>query len=267
MMNEPPELGFADKIRTGAYPTVEVGGIIWAYLGPPEQQPPLPQLRVDAGAADASPRLEGDPGVQLAAGRSRAASTPRTCRSCTACSPPTPRGPASSPAIRSCAARRPRWSSTSPTTATATPACGPSTTDELHVRAYHFILPFHQIRPRVAPARRRATSPARPATSGCRWMTRPPWSTTGSTARRRAARPRRTASSAALGNGPLDVDQTTFRSQRNRANDWLLDRARAADRDLHRHRRRQHAGPRGAGEHGADRRPHRRSIWAPPTAP
>jgi hypothetical protein len=27
-----------------------------------------------------------------------------------------------------------------------------------------------------------------------------------------------------LGNGPLDVDQTTFRSKRNRQNDYLLDR-------------------------------------------
>src|SRR4029453_8631878 len=27
-----------------------------------------------------------------------------------------------------------------------------------------------------------------------------------------------------LGNGPLDVDQTTFRSRRNRANDYPLDR-------------------------------------------
>src|SRR5262249_44282539 len=27
-----------------------------------------------------------------------------------------------------------------------------------------------------------------------------------------------------LGNGPLDVDQTTFRSKRNRANNYLLDR-------------------------------------------
>src|SRR5437667_176684 len=34
MLNEPEELSFAHKIRTGAYPTVEAGGIIWAFLGP-----------------------------------------------------------------------------------------------------------------------------------------------------------------------------------------------------------------------------------------
>ncbi len=68
MMNEPEELRFAHKIRTGAYPTVEAGGLIWAYLGPAERRPPLAPLRVDAGAAHAPARLEGHPGDQLGAG-------------------------------------------------------------------------------------------------------------------------------------------------------------------------------------------------------
>ena len=38
MMNEPEELNFKNKIRATAYPTVEVGGIIWVYMGPPELQ-------------------------------------------------------------------------------------------------------------------------------------------------------------------------------------------------------------------------------------
>jgi phthalate 4,5-dioxygenase len=44
MMNEPEALNFTNKIRATAYPTVEVGGIIWAYMGPPERQPPLPKF-------------------------------------------------------------------------------------------------------------------------------------------------------------------------------------------------------------------------------
>jgi phenylpropionate dioxygenase-like ring-hydroxylating dioxygenase large terminal subunit len=44
MMNEPEELHFKEKIRSTAYPTVEVGGIIWAYMGPPALQPPLPNF-------------------------------------------------------------------------------------------------------------------------------------------------------------------------------------------------------------------------------
>src|SRR3954452_5119983 len=39
-MNEPAS--FAAKVRVTAYPTVELGGLIWAYLGPLNKQPPLP---------------------------------------------------------------------------------------------------------------------------------------------------------------------------------------------------------------------------------
>src|SRR5713101_1718186 len=34
MMNEPEELTFKHKIRQPSYPTVEMGGLIWAYMGP-----------------------------------------------------------------------------------------------------------------------------------------------------------------------------------------------------------------------------------------
>src|SRR5439155_3465455 len=40
MLNEPEELGFCQKIRTAAYPTVEAGGLIWADLGSPDGRPP-----------------------------------------------------------------------------------------------------------------------------------------------------------------------------------------------------------------------------------
>lgn len=41
-MNEPES--FQDKIRLTSYPTVELGGVIWAYMGPRELQPPLPKF-------------------------------------------------------------------------------------------------------------------------------------------------------------------------------------------------------------------------------
>jgi len=44
MPNEPPEYRFNNKIRTVAYPTREYGGIVWAYLGPPESVPELPKI-------------------------------------------------------------------------------------------------------------------------------------------------------------------------------------------------------------------------------
>src|SRR6266508_877579 len=42
MPNEPPESNFKHKIHAAAYPCVEHGGVIWAYLGPPEHRPVEP---------------------------------------------------------------------------------------------------------------------------------------------------------------------------------------------------------------------------------
>ena len=44
MPNEPPGYAFESKVRTTAYPTHEYGGIIWAYMGPPDRLPELPKL-------------------------------------------------------------------------------------------------------------------------------------------------------------------------------------------------------------------------------
>jgi phthalate 4,5-dioxygenase len=44
MPNEPAESDFKSKIRHTAYPTVERGGLVWAYMGPAERQPQPPDL-------------------------------------------------------------------------------------------------------------------------------------------------------------------------------------------------------------------------------
>jgi phenylpropionate dioxygenase-like ring-hydroxylating dioxygenase large terminal subunit len=44
MPSEPAESNFKSKVRTRAYPCVERGGIVWAYLGPREVPPPLPLI-------------------------------------------------------------------------------------------------------------------------------------------------------------------------------------------------------------------------------
>ena len=41
-----PDLNAKDKIRIKAYPAREQGGMIWAYMGPPERMPELPALEV-----------------------------------------------------------------------------------------------------------------------------------------------------------------------------------------------------------------------------
>jgi len=44
MPNEPAESDFKHKVKARAYPTTERGGIVWAYMGPRTDPPPLPDL-------------------------------------------------------------------------------------------------------------------------------------------------------------------------------------------------------------------------------
>jgi phthalate 4,5-dioxygenase len=61
MPNEPEDYRFQNKVSIAAYPTREYGGLIWAYLGPPEQEPELPKLewaRVPQDSRYVSKRLQ-----------------------------------------------------------------------------------------------------------------------------------------------------------------------------------------------------------------
>jgi nitrite reductase/ring-hydroxylating ferredoxin subunit len=44
MPNEPPESNFKAKVKVTAYPCEERGGIVWAYMGPPELSPEMPNM-------------------------------------------------------------------------------------------------------------------------------------------------------------------------------------------------------------------------------
>ena len=46
MPNEPPESNFKDKIHHRAYPCRELNGIIWTYMGPRDEPPPLPEFEL-----------------------------------------------------------------------------------------------------------------------------------------------------------------------------------------------------------------------------
>ncbi len=61
MPNEPDEYRFQNKVRITAYPTREYGGMIWTYMGDPEQEPELPKLewaRVPESHRHISKRLQ-----------------------------------------------------------------------------------------------------------------------------------------------------------------------------------------------------------------
>jgi phenylpropionate dioxygenase-like ring-hydroxylating dioxygenase large terminal subunit len=41
--SEPEESGFCRRVKLASYPLIERGGVLWAYMGPPEKTPPLPE--------------------------------------------------------------------------------------------------------------------------------------------------------------------------------------------------------------------------------
>src|SRR5947207_15665774 len=41
--SEPAESGFCQKIKLKSYPLIERGGVVWVYMGPAGEQPPLPE--------------------------------------------------------------------------------------------------------------------------------------------------------------------------------------------------------------------------------
>jgi len=218
MMNEPDELAFKTKIRTTSYPVVEHGGIVWAYMGAaPAPPPPLfawtqtPEHRRHVSkVVQESNWLQGlEGGIDtshapilhrvLKADSGRAGFKPKD---------PFVRGKA--PALEvDVMDYGYRYAGIRPLDAT-----------DVHVRAYQFILPFHQIRPS-------RDEHGVPLVAGHIWVPMDDettmvynWVTTV----RDEPLPEDERLERRLGNGPSDVDQTTFRSRQNRQNSYLLDR-------------------------------------------
>ena len=42
MMNEPADSDYHTKVKAVSYPVAEMGGVVWAYMGPAGRRPPLP---------------------------------------------------------------------------------------------------------------------------------------------------------------------------------------------------------------------------------
>jgi phenylpropionate dioxygenase-like ring-hydroxylating dioxygenase large terminal subunit len=218
MMNEPDDLGFRDKIRTPAYPMVELGGIIWAYLGPPELRPAAPPFawtRAPESHRHASKVIQESNWLQGLEGGIDTSHAPILHRLLTTSS------------------SRPGFKPTDAFVRGKPPTIVIDLTDygyryagirpldagDVHIRAYHFILPFHQIRPS-------RTEKGRPLEAGHIWVPMDDGNTMVFNWEYSLAGPltEEDRLERFLGNGPLDVDQTTFRSRRNRQNGYGLDR-------------------------------------------
>ena len=62
MPNEPAESDFKHKVKATAYPCKERGGLVWTYMGPRKEPPPLPDLESNMleGATATAFQLEGN---------------------------------------------------------------------------------------------------------------------------------------------------------------------------------------------------------------
>jgi len=221
MMNEPAEVEFSRKIRTGSYPTVEAGGIIWAFLGPPDQRPPLPHFawtQAPPTHRHVSKVIQESNWLQGLEGGIDTSHVPILHRVLTVDS------------------ARPGFKPGDPFVRGKAPTLELDVTDygyryaglrpldggDIHVRAYHFIMPFHQIRPARTGSGGRGMSGA----AGHIWVPMDDATTMVYNWDHSVTAPLTDEDrlETRLGNGPMDVDQTTFRSKRNRENNYLLDR-------------------------------------------
>lgn len=218
MMNEPEENDFKHKVRLTAYPTAELGGIIWAYMGPVEHMPPLPKFawtQVPASHRHVTKVIQECNWLQGLEGGIDTSHAPIMHRLLTDKSTRGGIKP-SNPFVRGKA----------PTLVVDITDYGfqyagvrPLGDAEKHIRTYQFIMPFHQIRPSMSES-------GLPLDAGHSWVPMDDGTTAvynwgycpdaPLTDEDRLER--------GLGNGPMHVDPVTFRSKANRANDYLLDR-------------------------------------------
>jgi phthalate 4,5-dioxygenase oxygenase subunit len=219
MMNEPESHDFKHKIRTTAYPLVELGGVLWTYMGPPELRPPLPRFAWTERPPThrhVSKVIQECNWLQALEGGIDTSHAPILHRRLTG------------------ASTRPGFAPSDPFVRGKAPEVVVDLTDygycyagvrplddaDAHVRVYHFVLPFHQIRPS-------RTDHGRPLMAGHMWVPMDDENTMVFNwvyGEGEAPLPEEERLERRLGNGPDDVDQTTFRSRRNRQNNYLLDR-------------------------------------------
>jgi phenylpropionate dioxygenase-like ring-hydroxylating dioxygenase large terminal subunit len=219
MMNEPEENDFRHKVRLTAYPTCELGGIIWAYLGPVEHMPPLPKFAWTAAPAThlhVTKVIQECNWLQGLEGGIDTSHAPIMHR---LLSESSTRGgfKPSNPFVRG---KAPRLVVDITGYGYQYAGIRPLGDADMHIRTYHFVMPFHQIRPS------RAESGV-PLIAGHAWVPIDDettmvynWAYSPKDALTEVDRLER-----GLGNGPVHVDPETFRSHANRANNYLLDRA------------------------------------------
>ena len=179
MMNEPEENDFSHKIHIKAYPTVELGGIVWAYMGPPEKMPPSPKFawtQVPEAQRNVTKVIQESNWLQGLEGGHR--HPPRADHAPRCITENTTRG-GFKPSNPFVAGKAPKL--VVDLTNYGYQYAGVRSLGETQSTSAPIISSCRSIGSGL-----RSPKPARqwtPAISGCRWMTRTPWCSTGSSAK------------------------------------------------------------------------------------
>ncbi len=217
-MNEPQP--FKDRIHIEAYPTVELGGVIWASLGPRQLQPPLPKFawtQVPDTHRHISKVIQECNWLQALEGgvdTSHAQILHRYFAGGIGPTGPGARGGA------------PKVDVDVTDYGYRYAGIHPRGDEGNFVRTYHYVMPFTQLRPGGLDVQTRSLL-LNPRVDGHMWVpmddeTCMVWNWQYSINGEPLTDDER--SEKQLGNGPADVDPTTFRCFANARNNWMIDR-------------------------------------------
>ncbi|HYU13384.1 MAG TPA: hypothetical protein VEK82_12465, partial [Stellaceae bacterium] len=207
------------KVHLTAYPTCELGGIVWAYLGPAEKMPPLPKFawtQVPEERRHVTKVIEECNYLQALEGGIDTSHAPILHRLLTDNSTRGGIKP-SSPFVRG---KAPKLVVDVTDYGYLYAGIRPLGDADVHIRTYHFVMPFHQIRPSRSES-------GIPCDAGHIWVPMDDYncmvynwmySTTDAPLTGEDRRER------GIGNGPDFVDQKTFLSKQNRSNNYGIDR-------------------------------------------
>jgi phthalate 4,5-dioxygenase len=219
-LNEPPEHQFKQHIHLTAYPTVEMGGLIWAYLGPVEKMPPAPKFawtQVPETRRNVTKVVQECNWLQALEGGIDTSHAPILHRALTE---NTNRGGIrpSSPFVRG---KAPHLVVDVTDYGYLYAGVRPLGEADVHIRSYHFVLPFHQIRPS-------RTGSGLASDAGHIWVPMDDYNVMVYNwfyaLDEGAALTDEDRLEESAGNGPKHVDQKTFRSFQNITNNYGLDR-------------------------------------------
>lgn len=222
-MNEPQP--FCEKIQVKHYPTVEQGGVIWTYMGPLDKQPPPPRFEWTMAPQThrhVSKVIEEANWLQGLEGGIDTSHAPILHRKMLASSKH-PGIPMSAAFVRG----KPPTLEVDVTDYGYRYVGVRELDDRTYVRGYHFVMPFTQIRPQQFQGGAGRADIYLPEIHGHYWVpmddhTTMVWNWAYSFGDEPLSEDARVEFG--NGNGADHVDQTTFRSKRNKRNDWLIDR-------------------------------------------